>query len=154
MRASSQPSSAAADERMPPLRCRAMETAVASRVMTSSDSVRIDRWLCAARIFKSRTQAAAACEAGHVRVNEVSARASTLVRVGDEVAARAPRGRVVLKVAALEAKRQPPARARELYEDRSPPPSRDEHFFVAPRRKGRPTKSERRATDRLRGLTD
>jgi ribosome-associated heat shock protein Hsp15 len=119
--------------------------------MAPPDSVRVDRWLCAARIYKSRTLATQACDAGHVRVNGTAVKPSGLVRVGDEVAARAPRGPVVLRVVVLEQKRQSPARARELYEDHSPPaPSRDEYFWTRPQRKGRPTKAERRATDQLR----
>jgi ribosome-associated heat shock protein Hsp15 len=119
--------------------------------MAAPDSVRVDRWLCAARIYKSRTTAAQACDAGHVQVNGTVVKPSGLVRVGDAVSARAPRGPVVLRVVLLEQKRQSPARARELYEDRSPPPPpRDEYSFMNPRRKGRPTKAERRATDQLR----
>ena len=114
-------------------------------------SVRVDRWLCAARIYKSRSQAQQACQGGHVKVNGASARASHPVKVGDRVTAHPPRGPMILDVLLLEEKRQPPARARELYRDLSPPPPpRDE--FVAPRARGagRPTKAERRAIERLR----
>jgi ribosome-associated heat shock protein Hsp15 len=114
-------------------------------------SVRVDRWLCAARIYKSRTQAQQACQGGHVKVNGTSVRASHGVKVGDRITAHAPRGPVILDVLLLAEKRQPPARARELYRDLSPPPPpRDE--FVAPRARGagRPTKAERRAIERLR----
>ena len=114
-------------------------------------SVRIDRWLCAARIYKSRTQAHQACEGGHVKLNGASVRASHPVKVGDRVTAHPPRGPVILDVLGLEEKRQPAARARELYRDLSPPPPpRDE--FVAPRARGagRPTKAERRAIERFR----
>ena len=48
------------------------------------DQVRVVRWLCAARIFKSRTLAHDACEAGQVEVNGAEARASRAVRVGDD----------------------------------------------------------------------
>ena len=115
-------------------------------------SVRIDRWLCAARIYKSRTQAQEACEGGHVKLNGASVRPSHAVKVGDRVTAHPPRGAMILDVLRLEEKRQPPARARDLYRDLSPPPPpRDE--FVAPRARGagRPTKAERRAIERLRG---
>jgi ribosome-associated heat shock protein Hsp15 len=117
-----------------------------------SASVRVDRWLCAARIYQSRTQAQQACQGGHVKVNGASVRASHAVKVGDRVTAHPPRGPMILDVLLLEEKRQPPARARELYRDLSPPPPpRDE--FVAPRARGagRPTKAERRAIERLRG---
>ena len=115
-------------------------------------SVRLDRWLSAARIYKSRTAAQEACTAGHVAVNGVAARSSHALVVGDEVTARAPRGDLVLEVLALADKRLSPPKARELYADHSPPPPPKEEL-VAPRERGsgRPTKAERRALDRLRG---
>jgi ribosome-associated heat shock protein Hsp15 len=116
------------------------------------DSVRIDRWLCAARIFKSRTLAQKACDHGHVRIGERAVGSSHAVRVGDEIRAEAPRGLVVLGVRGLADKRQSPPKARELYEDRSPPPApREERVGVRPRGAGRPTKADRRAIERLRG---
>ena len=117
----------------------------------SGPSVRIDRWLCAARIFKSRTIAQDACGGGHVRVNGESVRSSHAVRVGDEISAAAPRGQVVLEVAALAEKRLAAAEARALYVDHSPPPApREPRFAPRERGAGRPTKHDRRVTDRLR----
>ncbi|HTQ07820.1 MAG TPA: RNA-binding S4 domain-containing protein [Polyangiaceae bacterium] len=115
-------------------------------------SVRLDRWLSAARIFKSRTAAQEACAAGHVAVNGLTARSSHALVAGDEITARAPRGELVLQVLALADKRLSPPKARELYADHSPPPPPKEER-VAPRERGsgRPTKAERRALDRLRG---
>ena len=116
------------------------------------DSLRVDRWLCAARIFKSRSLAQKACNAGHVRINDRPVRASHALRAGDEVWADAPRGLVVLLVLALADKRQSPAKARELYEDRSPPPvPREPSPALRARGSGRPTKADRRALARLRG---
>ena len=116
------------------------------------DSVRIDRWLCAARIFKSRTLAQAACNGGHVRINGLPGRPSHALRIGDEVQADAPRGALVLEVLALGEKRLSAAAARELYADHSPPPPPREPR-IAPRARGtgRPTKAERRATERFKG---
>lgn len=113
-------------------------------------SVRVDRFLCAARLFKSRTLAHEACEAGHVEVNGESVKASRLVRIGDEIRALAPRGRIVVVVSALEEKRQGATRAKELFEDHSPPPEPRE-ARVAPRDRGagRPTKADRRAISKL-----
>jgi ribosome-associated heat shock protein Hsp15 len=115
-------------------------------------TVRLDRWLCAARIYKSRTLAQTACTAGHVRLNGAPARPSHAIRVGDEIQADAPRGALVLEVRTLAEKRLSAAAARELYEDHSPPPPPREPR-VAPRARGtgRPTKAERRATERLQG---
>lgn len=119
---------------------------------TPSAGVRLDRWLCAARIFKSRTLAARACSAGRVQVNGKPARASHPVRVGDEVRARPPRGDMVLEVVGLAEKRLPPKDAARLYEDRSPPaPPPLEPVFRRERGSGRPTKADRRKLDRMRG---
>jgi ribosome-associated heat shock protein Hsp15 len=116
------------------------------------ESVRVDRWLSAARIYKSRTLAQEACNGGLVHVNGSGVRASHGLRVGDELSAHAPRGSVLLKVIALAEKRQSAAIARTLYEDHSPPPPpREERVAPRARGAGRPTKAERRALDRLRG---
>jgi ribosome-associated heat shock protein Hsp15 len=117
----------------------------------SVPSVRIDSWLNAARIYKSRTIAQEACTGGHVRVNGQAVRASHPVRVGDEVSASAPRGELVLEIKALGEKRLAADKARELYADHSPPPPpREPRFAPRERGAGRPTKADRRATDRLR----
>jgi ribosome-associated heat shock protein Hsp15 len=116
------------------------------------DSIRIDRWLCAARIYKSRSLATDACIGGHVQVNGAIVRASHMLRPGDRVVAHAPRGQCVLDVLALAEKRQSPAKARELYADHSPPPPpREERFAPRLRGSGRPTKADRRALGRLVG---
>ncbi|HEV8551742.1 MAG TPA: RNA-binding S4 domain-containing protein [Polyangiaceae bacterium] len=114
--------------------------------------VRIDRWLSAARVYKSRTVAQEACAAGHVSVNGQVVRSSHAVVVGDEVSARSPRGDLVLEIVGLGDKRLSAAKARELYLDHSPPPPpREERVAPRERGAGRPTKADRRATDRLRG---
>lgn len=115
-----------------------------------SAPVRLDRWLCAARIFKSRTLAATACGAGHVSVNGRAVRASHAVKVGDEVRAKPPRGPVILIVLKLADKRLSPKDAVLLYEDRSPPPPPDEPVFRRERGAGRPTKADRRKLDKMR----
>lgn len=118
----------------------------------SAETVRVDRFLSAARIYKSRTGAQEACAASHVKVNGKNARASQAVRVGDKIEARAPRGEVVLVVVALADKRQSPPRARELYEDHSPPPpEKEERVAERERGMGRPTKVDRRRMERFRG---
>jgi ribosome-associated heat shock protein Hsp15 len=115
------------------------------------DSIRIDRWLSAARLFKTRSIAQQACVGGLVKLNGIAVRPSHPVRVGDEVTAEAPRGTVIWRVLALAEKRLGAAEAQKLYEDHSPPPPPKEEL-VAPRQRGagRPTKTERRALDRLR----
>jgi ribosome-associated heat shock protein Hsp15 len=117
-----------------------------------TEPVRIDQYLTATRIYKSRTVAREACDAGHVKLNGVTVKPSHLVVIGDEVRCVAPRGPVVLKVLGLAAKRLSPALARALYEDHSPPPPpREERMPQRDRGAGRPTKAERRAMERLRG---
>jgi ribosome-associated heat shock protein Hsp15 len=119
---------------------------------TISEQTRIDRWLTATRIFKSRNLAQAACEAGHVRINDAPAKPSTLVKIGDEVRAFAARGTVVLLVKGVADKRLSAALAQLLYEDHSPPPPpKEERVAVRERGAGRPTKADRRALSRLRG---
>jgi ribosome-associated heat shock protein Hsp15 len=122
---------------------------------TIAEQIRIDRWLTATRVFKSRTLAQAACEAGHVRINDVHAKASHLVKIGDEVRAFAPRGTVVFVVKGLAEKRLSAALAQLLYDDHSPPPPpKEERVAVRERGAGRPTKADRRALSRLRGDDD
>lgn len=120
-------------------------------------AVRLDRWLCASRFFKSRSLAAEACDGGKVRVNGHTAKPHKLVRVSDEVHFSHPSGPKEIQIIALAEKRGPASAAQLLYEDHSPPPPpREERsFFVPPqfrpRGVGRPTKRERRETERLRG---
>jgi ribosome-associated heat shock protein Hsp15 len=119
------------------------------------DEVRLDQWLCAARIFKSRTLAQKACEAGHVTVNDTASKSSRTVRIGDKIVARAPRGIVVLSVLGLQTKRASAPLAKDLYDDQSPePPPREITYAFRPRGAGRPTKAERRSLVRLRGDVD
>jgi ribosome-associated heat shock protein Hsp15 len=115
------------------------------------DSVRIDRWLCATRLYKSRSLAQEACTGGSVKLNGIDVRPSHPVRLGDEVRADSPRGLIVWQVLGLGEKRLSAALARLLYEDHSPPPPpRSEDVAPRARGAGRPTKAERRALDRLR----
>jgi ribosome-associated heat shock protein Hsp15 len=110
----------------------------------------------AVRLFKSRSVAAAACKAGHVRVRGEKAKPSQLVGPGDEVHVRAGvRERIVIVVQPL-VKRVGAALATEAYEDQSPPPPPRAGGLAIPlavreRGSGRPTKAERRQLDRLRG---
>ena len=117
-------------------------------------AVRADRWLWAARFYKSRSLAAEACEGGKVEVNGHTAKAHKLVRVDDTLEFPHPHGLKKLKVLAVSDKRGPATAARLLYEDHSPPPDADADFFDLPsfrsRGSGRPTKRERRETEWLR----
>ncbi len=116
------------------------------------DETRIDRWLTAVRLVKTRPDATQFCEGGHVRVNGRDAKPSTKVRVGDRVEARiADRDRIVEVVRVIEARVGAPV-AVECYVDHSPAPQ------VEPlppgmewtRGAGRPSKRLRRELDRMR----
>jgi ribosome-associated heat shock protein Hsp15 len=116
--------------------------------------MRIDRWLWAARAFKSRSQAAQACEGGKVSVNGSSAKAHKLVRAGDLIELNTPAGSRSWRVVDVAERRGPASVARGLYRDETPPPPIDPHPYAQPRRErgaGRPTKRERRQWERLRG---
>lgn len=117
------------------------------------EQTRVDRWLWAVRVYKTRSAASEACRGGHVRVNGASAKAATTVGVGDRVEAQVgPRLRV-LEVARVIDKRVGAPVAAECVVDHSPPPPRREEVaavFARERGTGRPTKRERRQLDRFR----
>ncbi|MGW1378904.1 RNA-binding S4 domain-containing protein [Streptomyces sp. NPDC002446] len=117
-------------------------------------TTRIDSWIWSVRLTKTRSLAAAACRAGHVRVNGERVKPAHAVRNGDEVRLRhAGRERIVV-VSRLVRKRVGAAVAAECFIDNSPPPPpREETPLAALRDRGtgRPTKRERREIDQLRG---
>lgn len=114
--------------------------------------VRLDKWLWAARMYKSRSMASDACENGRVRVNEITARPARTVRIGDTIEASAPGGKKIWVVKALSNRRGPAAVAQTLYEDHSPPPPPREPVMARwDRGEGRPTKRDRRRMDKMRG---
>ena len=112
----------------------------------------MDVWLWAVRIYKTRSDATAACRGGHVRVNRATAKASTPVKVGDRIEAFVERERT-LEVAIVIDKRVGAAVAATCLIDHSPPVpvvKREPRVFVRERGTGRPTKRERRELDRLK----
>jgi ribosome-associated heat shock protein Hsp15 len=119
---------------------------------------RIDKWLFFARLRKSRSLAAKSVEAGDVRVNGAPVRQpSHALRIGDVVTVSLDRHDMVVKVLQPGERRGPYEEARLLYHDMTPPPPpREERalFEQATRERGtgRPTKRERRETDRLQGF--
>jgi ribosome-associated heat shock protein Hsp15 len=115
--------------------------------------VRIDKWLWAARFFKSRTLAAAACNGGKVHVNGDAAKPSKTVRPGDLLRVTLPRIRRIVRVTELAERRGGAGDAAVLYDDLTPPPppreARPGPPAYRPPGAGRPTKRERRRIDRL-----
>jgi ribosome-associated heat shock protein Hsp15 len=122
--------------------------------METVPAMRIDKWLWAARFFKTRSLAAQACTGGKVDVNEEAAKPARAVRPGDRLRVTVPGGARLARVLALSERRGPAGQARTLYEDLTPPaPSRVRQAAPSWRvpGTGRPTKRERRALDHLRG---
>jgi ribosome-associated heat shock protein Hsp15 len=125
--------------------------------VVADGSVRLDRWLWAARFFKTRALAAAAVAGGKVQVNGVRAKAAKQLRPGDAVRVRVAPFEWQVTVRALSERRGPPKAAQALYEET--PEGRDararlaEQLKMAPAPtysgKGRPTKKERREMERL-----
>ncbi|MEE8140620.1 MAG: RNA-binding S4 domain-containing protein [Alphaproteobacteria bacterium] len=124
----------------------------------SEPGLRIDKWLWHARLFKSRSIAQRLCAGGRARLNgKRVSKAHVMVRPGDVLTfPKGPHVRVV-RVAVLGVRRGPATEAATLYEDLAPPPSTKPKAVPPPpipaRRQpgtGRPTKTERRATDRLK----
>jgi ribosome-associated heat shock protein Hsp15 len=124
---------------------------------SAKGSVRIDSWLWAVRVYKTRSLATAACRAGHVRLNGERAKAAQSVRVGDEVRARIAGFDRILTVKGLIAKRGSATVAAANVVDLTPAPPPRETVPSAPVRErgaGRPTKRDRRELDRLFGRRD
>jgi ribosome-associated heat shock protein Hsp15 len=119
--------------------------------MTEAEVRRLDKWLWFARFCKSRTLASKLCAAGRIRVGgEIVRKAHALVRPGDVLTfPQGPHIRVV-RVLRLGDRRGPAVEARTLYEDLAPPGPPPLADAQRERGAGRPTKTERRALDRLR----
>ena len=122
--------------------------------MTTGDALRVDKWLWAVRIYKTRAEATDACRGGHVRVNGAAAKASTVVRAGDRVETFVHDRERILEVVQLVEKRVgAPVAATCLIDHSPPPPPREERLvplFTRDAGAGRPTKRDRRALDRFR----
>lgn len=107
------------------------------------------------RLFPSRTQAAKACRAGHVKIDGESVVPAHKVAPGMRVQITGPGGRVrIVEIVRVIAKRVGAPEAAKCYVDHSPPPPPREILASIPQRDrgaGRPTKRERREIDRLRG---
>jgi len=116
-----------------------------------SETARVDSWLWAVRVYKTRSAATTACRAGHVRINGEKAKAAQHVRVGDEIRVRIAGFDRILIVRQLLVKRVGAPLAAEAAEDRTPPREPVAMVAVRDRGAGRPTKRERRDIDRLRG---
>jgi ribosome-associated heat shock protein Hsp15 len=118
------------------------------------ERVRVDRWLWAVRLTKTRSGAAQACRAGHVQVNGVRAKPAAPVKVADTVRLRVGDRERVVEVVRLIEHRVGAELAAACLIDRSPPPPPRDPLDRSGRRPpgmGRPTKRDRRDLDRTRG---
>lgn len=117
------------------------------------ETARVDQWLWAVRLYKTRSAATDGCRAGHVRVNGTTAKAATPVHVGDRITARIEQYERIVEVARIIDKRVGAPVAAACLIDHSPPrPPRElvSPVFARDRSTGRPTKRDRRQLDRLR----
>src|SRR5450759_534525 len=126
---------------------------------TAPAPVRIDKWLWAARFFKTRSVAAKAVDGGKVRLNGESAKPSRELKPGEELAIRVGELEWVVEVKALSRQRGPAAQAALLYAERDDSRARRQaaialrkaHPHPAAGVKGRPTKKDRRLIHRFTG---
>jgi ribosome-associated heat shock protein Hsp15 len=118
-----------------------------------TEATRVDRWVWAVRLYKTRAEATDACKGGHVSVNGRGAKPATPVAVGSTVEARARGRNRILEVTRVIDKRVGAAVAAGCYVDHTPPEPEQDRVRVADRERGsgRPTKRERRQLDRWRG---
>jgi ribosome-associated heat shock protein Hsp15 len=118
------------------------------------ERVRVDRWLWAVRLTKTRSGAAQACRAGHVQVNGAKAKPAAPVKITDTVRIRVGDRERVVEVVRLIEHRVGAELAAACLIDRSPPPPPRDPLDRSGRRPpgmGRPTKRDRRDLDRTRG---
>ncbi len=124
------------------------------------ERVRLDKWLWAARFFKTRALAVRACELGRVQCNDLPAKPSREIKAGDRLKIRIEQHEFTLDVLGVSEMRGPAAVAQALYAETEE--SRQRREEKAAERKalaaldpwaepGRPTKRDRREINRLRG---
>ena len=124
--------------------------------MTSdSDRVRLDKWLWAARFFKTRSLASQAIDLGRVRIDGERIKPAREARVGEVVEIQAGEQRFLVTILGLSHQRGPAPVARQLYEETADSLQRrqrlNEQRAIEPARtlKGRPTKRDRRELGRV-----
>jgi len=124
------------------------------------DRQRIDKWLWAARFFKTRSLASRACDLGRIESNGAPCKAAREIRAGDRVLVKNDSGTFEVDVLGLGEMRGPAPIAQTLY--RETDASRDARLKLAEEReamphfeapKGKPSKRDRREIDRLRSRT-
>lgn len=125
--------------------------------MEQEKSIRIDKWLWAVRIFKTRSMATNACKNSKVFIKETSVKPSHTVKIGDVIAVKHPQITRTFKVIGLLEKRVSAKIARDFVEEITPVEEfeklktiRNNPLAFREKGTGRPTKRERRKIDQLR----
>ena len=126
-----------------------------------AEEARIDKWLWAARIFKTRSIAADACQNGRVTIGGVNVKPSHAIKVGEVVAVRKPPVTYSFRILKTIEQRVGAKLLPEIYENVTPPDqyellemNRISGFVDRARGTGRPTKKDRRAMDAFFNLED
>ncbi|MEI6947863.1 RNA-binding S4 domain-containing protein [Paraflavisolibacter sp. H34] len=127
--------------------------------MAEKEKLRIDKYLWAIRLFKTRTMAAAACDTGKVKLNGTAVKASKAVSEGEEYEVKTEAKRWRIKVTGLLHNRMAYSEAIKYYVDITPQEELDRMQFQAasfhtgkrPSKIGRPTKKQRRDLDGFMG---
>ena len=126
--------------------------------MSEDDRVRLDKWLWAARFFKTRAMAADAIDGGKVDVNGAKVKRAKTVQAGDQVIVRQPPFEHVVIVHGVSERRGPASVAATLYEETAESKAKREKLALQIRSMpgddwdtGRPTKRDRRDINRFRG---
>jgi ribosome-associated heat shock protein Hsp15 len=121
------------------------------------EKFRIDKWLCAARFFKTRSLAADAVECGKVLINEMRVKPAKTVAVGDMLNLHIGQKQYVIEVLALSNKRGPASEAQQLYRETDESRQKREAIVALLKEqpqpfrfRGRPTKRDRREIEHFK----
>lgn len=128
----------------------------------SSEKVRIDKWLWAARFFKTRAIATEAINGGHVHVNGQRVKPARTINIGDKVTVTKPPYTFDVEVMSMSGKRGPAAQARLLYEETQQSQQKRETLreqiklqaASAPAPRRRPDKQQRRKIIRFKNINE
>lgn len=123
------------------------------------EKLRIDKYLWSIRLFKTRAQAADACDKGRVKLNDAAVKASRVVKLNDVYDVKTEARKWIVKVTGLLGHRVAYSEAIKFYEDLTPPELLEKNdlqvasFFTGKRlsKTGRPTKEQRRNMNDLLG---
>ena len=126
-------------------------------MIREEENLRIDKWLWAVRIFKTRSQAADACKKGKILIDEVPVKPSRIIKKGEIVFVKNPPVTYQYKVLGLLGNRQSAKIVVDYVEDVTPEEEKEKleikrftGFEIRDRGIGRPTKKERRLIDQLK----